>query len=113
MSDIIQNTLYLTTPGSYVARDHLTLQVEVPVYPDDLPLDERTKEKATGTKKVAIPIHHLESICVFGPSTISPVSQPSASSAVGAMTVTETSLWVIGCPVCGSITCEMRLPSSS
>ena len=27
--DIAQNTLYLTTPGTYVARDHLTLQVEV------------------------------------------------------------------------------------
>ena len=34
--DIAQNTLYLTTPASYVARDHLTLQVEVPVYPDGL-----------------------------------------------------------------------------
>ena len=31
MADIQQNTLYLVTPGSYVNRDHLTLQVEVPV----------------------------------------------------------------------------------
>ena len=29
MAGIQQNTLYLTTPGSYVARDHLTLQIEV------------------------------------------------------------------------------------
>ncbi len=29
MSDVQQNTLYLLTPGSYVSRDHLTLQVEV------------------------------------------------------------------------------------
>ena len=72
MSDIQQNTLYLTTSGTYVARDHLTLQVEVPVYPDDLPSKERTRENVTGTRKLAIPIHHLESICVFGPSTISP-----------------------------------------
>lgn len=72
MDSIQQNTLYLTTPGSYVARDHLTLQVEVPVYPDGLPPEERVRDKATGTRKLAIPIHHLESICVFGPSTISP-----------------------------------------
>ncbi len=72
MDAIQQNTLYLTTPGTYVARDHLTLQVEVPVYPDDLPPEKRSKDTATGQRKVAIPIHHLESICVFGPSTISP-----------------------------------------
>ena len=72
MDSIQQNTLYLTTLGSYVARDHLTLQVEVPVYPDGLPPGERSRDTATGTRKLAIPIHHLESICVFGPSTISP-----------------------------------------
>jgi len=55
MSNIHQNTLYLITPGSYVSRDHLTLRVEV--------------EKLV---KLAVPIHHLESVCVFGPSTISP-----------------------------------------
>lgn len=71
MSEITQNTLYLTTPGTYVARDHLTLQVEVPVYPDDLPADERSKDKATGTRKLSIPIHMLESICVFGRGFIS------------------------------------------
>ncbi len=72
MASIQQNTLYLTTSGSYVARDHLTLQVEVPVYADTLPPEERAKDKATGTRRVCIPIHHLESICVFGASTISP-----------------------------------------
>lgn len=72
MDSIQQNTLYLTTPGSYVARDHLTLQVEVPVYPDTLAPEERVRDRATGTKRLSIPIHHLESICVFGPSTISP-----------------------------------------
>ena len=55
MSNIHQNTLYLNTPGSYVSRDHLTLRVEV--------------EKVV---KLSVPIHHLESVCVFGPSTISP-----------------------------------------
>src|SRR5271165_1256865 len=72
MPEIQQNTLYLTTPASYVARDHLTLQVEVPLYPDDLPLAERTRERASDWKKLSIPIHMLESVCVFGPSTISP-----------------------------------------
>ena len=72
MPEIQQNTLYLTTHGSYVARDHLTLQVEVPVYPDDLPAQERTREKASDWRKVSVPIHMLESICVFGASSISP-----------------------------------------
>jgi CRISPR-associated protein Cas1 len=60
--DVQQNTLYLTTPGSYVSRDHLTLQVEVPT-DDPAPADKR---------RLSIPIHHLESICIFGVSTISP-----------------------------------------
>ncbi len=72
MGDIQQNTLYLTTPGSYVARDHLTLQVEVPVFPDNLLPSERTRERASDWRKLSIPVHMLESICVFGPSTISP-----------------------------------------
>jgi CRISP-associated protein Cas1 len=72
VDSIQQNTLYLTTPASYVARDHLTLQVEVPVYPTDLPPQERTRDRATDWRKLSIPVHMLESVCVFGPSTISP-----------------------------------------
>ena len=72
MNDVQQNTLYLLTPGSYVSRDHLTLQVEVPLYPPDLPAELRSREKATGTRKLSVPIHHLESICLFGASTVSP-----------------------------------------
>lgn len=67
-----QNTLYLTTPGAYVARDHLTLQVEVPVYPPDLPPEKRRRESVIETRKLSVPIHHLESVCVFGASSISP-----------------------------------------
>ncbi len=70
--NIQQNTLYLTTVGSYIGRDHLTLQVEAPVYPPGLPPEQRTREAATDWRKLSIPIHHLESICVFGTSTISP-----------------------------------------
>lgn len=72
MGEIAQNTLYLTTPGTYIARDHLTLQVEVPEYPPDLPPEDRNPKSAIGNRKLSIPIHHLESICVFGASTISP-----------------------------------------
>ncbi len=72
MPEVIQNTLYLTTPATNVARDHLTLLVEVPVYPEGLPPEERSRERATDWRKVSIPIHHLESICVFGAVSISP-----------------------------------------
>lgn len=54
MANIQQNTLYLLTPGSYVNRDHLTLRIEV--------------EKVL---KLSVPIHHLESVCIFGPSSMS------------------------------------------
>ena len=52
---IIQNTLYLTTPGTVVVRDHLTLRIEI--------------EKET---RLTIPIHHLESICAFGQVVVTP-----------------------------------------
>jgi CRISPR-associated protein Cas1 len=68
MPEVIQNTLYLTTPGTYIARDHLTLQIEVPMYSPDLPREKRTKDQAVEIRKLSLPIHHLESICIFGPS---------------------------------------------
>jgi CRISPR associated protein Cas1 len=46
--------------------------VEVPVYPADLPPEQRSRDTAMETRKLSIPIHHLESICLFGPSTVSP-----------------------------------------
>ena len=52
---IIQNTLYLTTSGTVVHRDHLTLRVEI--------------EKQT---RLTVPIHHLESICAFGRVVVTP-----------------------------------------
>ena len=72
MPEIQQNTLYLLTRGSYLSRDHLTLVAEVPVYPPDLPEAERSRDKATDWRKLSIPIHHLESVCVFGASSVSP-----------------------------------------
>ena len=46
--------------------------MEVPVYPEDLPREERSREQASDWRKLSIPIHMLESICVFGASSISP-----------------------------------------
>ena len=50
---VAQNTLYLMTPGTFVTRDHLTLRIEI-----------------DHVLKLAVPIHHLEAVCVFGPNTI-------------------------------------------
>jgi len=55
--EVKQNTLYLTTSGNYVGRDHLTLRIEV----------EREL-------KLAVPVHHIESICSFGQNTFSPAA---------------------------------------
>jgi CRISP-associated protein Cas1 len=52
--EIKQNTLYLTTPNSYVSRDHLNLKIEV---------DRQLK--------LSVPIHHLESVCIFGQVSLS------------------------------------------
>ena len=52
---VIQNTLYLTTPGTIVLKDHLTLRIEI--------------EKET---RLSVPIHHLESICTFGQVVVTP-----------------------------------------
>ena len=67
MGDVVQNTLYLTTPGTFVSRDHLTIRIEIPVYSPDLPTEERSRENAIDWRKLSIPIHHLESVCSFGP----------------------------------------------
>ena len=52
---VIQNTLYLTTPGTIVLKDHLTLRIEI--------------EKET---RLSVPIHHLDSICTFGQVVVTP-----------------------------------------
>lgn len=72
MPDVIQNTLYLTTPATLVSRDHLTLLVEVPQYPPDLPPEKRNRQTATDWRKVSLPIHNLESICAFGAISMTP-----------------------------------------
>lgn len=56
MGDAVRlNTLYVMSKGAYLHRDHQTLQVRV--------------ERET---KLAVPIHHLSSVAVFGPVMVSP-----------------------------------------
>lgn len=55
MNSIVQNTLYLLTPGLYVHRDHQSLRIE--------------EHKIL---KLSVPIHNIESIVIFGPTLISP-----------------------------------------
>lgn len=51
----LANTLYVTTQGAYLRRDHATLQV-------------RIESKA----KLAVPLHHLEGVVCFGRVSVSP-----------------------------------------
>jgi CRISPR-associated protein Cas1 len=53
--EILQNTLYVMTQGAYVHRDHLAIIVEV--------------EKI---RRLAVPIHNLQAIAVFGSIMVSP-----------------------------------------
>jgi len=56
MSDGVRlNTLYVLSEGAYLHRDHQTLQVRI--------------EQET---KLAVPIHHLQSVAVFGSTMVSP-----------------------------------------
>lgn len=52
---IIQSTLYVLTQGAYVRRDHLSFVVEV------------DKKEA-----LRVPVHHVESVAVFGNVMVSP-----------------------------------------
>lgn len=57
MADVVQNTLYVTTQGAYVHREGQVLQVEI--------------EKEV---KLGVPIHHLQSVVLFGNVMISPAA---------------------------------------
>ncbi len=49
------------------------MQVKVPLRPDGTPVTgDDLKSEISNFKSLSIPIHHLESICAFGPVTISP-----------------------------------------
>ena len=56
MSDGVRlNTLYVLSEGAYLHRDHLSLLVQI--------------EKET---KLSVPIHHLQSVAIFGSVMVSP-----------------------------------------
>ena len=65
--DIQLNTLYVLTTGSYIHRDHRNVVVEF--------------EKKV---KASIPIHHLDSVAIFGPSMVSPARWSSATNKASA-----------------------------
>lgn len=49
------NTLFITTQGAYVTRDHQTLRVKI-----------------EGKVRLTVPLHHLESVVCFGRVSVSP-----------------------------------------
>jgi len=74
MDAVRQNTLYVMTQGAYLHRDHLTVKVEI--------------EKET---RLSVPIHHLESVAVFGNIMVSPgVMQLCAENGVAFTFMSET-----------------------
>ena len=67
------NTLYVVTQGAWLRRDHLTVQVVV---------DKQTK--------LVVPIHHLESVAVFGNVYVTPgLQQLCAEHGVAVCFLTE------------------------
>lgn len=70
MSDGVRlNTLYVMSEGAYLHRDHQTLQVRI--------------EQET---KLAVPIHHLQSVAVFGSVMVSPGAMELCADSGVAMT---------------------------
>ncbi len=72
--EILQNTLYVMTQEAYVHRDHLAIIVEV--------------EKV---RRLAVPIHNLQAIAVFGTVLVSPgAMQLCAETGVSVTFLSET-----------------------
>jgi CRISPR-associated protein Cas1 len=87
--EVLQNTLYVMTQGAYVHRDHLTIQVEV--------------EKQT---RLAVPIHHLNSVAVFGSVMVSPGAMSLCMESGAAVTcLSETGRLVarVDAPMSGNV----------
>ncbi|MBL8294933.1 MAG: type I-C CRISPR-associated endonuclease Cas1 [Bryobacterales bacterium] len=53
--EVRQNVLYVLTQGSYLRRDHQTIQVEV-----------------EGRVRLGVPIHHLQAVALFGNVMVTP-----------------------------------------
>ncbi|GAB4030271.1 MAG: type I-C CRISPR-associated endonuclease Cas1c [Elusimicrobiota bacterium] len=74
MDSVIQNTLYVMTQGAYIHRDHLTIKIEI--------------EKEV---KLSIPIHHVQSVAIFGNIMVSPgVMQLCAENGAAITFMSET-----------------------
>ncbi len=68
-----ENVLYVVTEGAYLSRDHLNLVVRV-----------------EGETRLAVPIHHLEGVAVFGAATISSPAMELCGEAGVAVTFLTT-----------------------
>lgn len=53
--EILQNTLYVLSQGAYLSKDHETIRVEV-----------------NNECKLSLPLHHIETVVVFGQVSVSP-----------------------------------------
>src|ERR1700677_721708 len=67
--EILQNTLYVMTQGAYLHRDHLALQVKV-----------------DGEIRLAVPLHNLQAVSLFGNVMVSPGAMQLCAEAGISMT---------------------------
>ncbi len=76
MADVIDRTLHLTRPGTFVAGASNGLVVNAPNLPAGPPGVEATSAGSSAGRVEAVPIEQLDSVCVFDPTiTFSPGAQ--------------------------------------
>lgn len=83
------NTLFITTQGAYLTRDHQTLRVKI-----------------DGQAKLAVPLHHLDGVVCFGRVTVSPAALAACGEARLALSyLTEQGRFVAGVvpPIHGNV----------
>ncbi len=87
--EIQQNTLYVMTQGAYLHRDHLALQVKI-----------------DGEIRLAVPLHNLQAVSLFGNVMVSPGAMQLCAEAGVSMTfLSETGrlLARVDGPVSGNV----------
>lgn len=87
--EILQNTLYVMTQGAYLHRDHLALQVKI-----------------DGEIRLAVPLHNLQAVSLFGNVMVSPGAMQLCAEAGISMTfLSETGrlLARVDGPVSGNV----------
>jgi CRISPR-associated protein Cas1 len=87
--EIRQNVLYVMTQGAYIRRDHQTIQVEI-----------------EGKVRLAVPIHHLLAVSLFGNIMVSPGAMQCCTEAGISLTFHSESgrlLARVDSPVSGNV----------